>query len=74
VFATMQAALGIELHAEPGEISLRAPKLPPFIDWMRINNLSIGERSVDLLLQRYENNVGIEVVRKKGSLSVRVSI
>jgi hypothetical protein len=41
---------------------------------VRINNLAIGDRSVDLLLQRYENNVGIEVIRKTGDLAVRVLI
>ena len=34
-----------------------------------IRNLSIGERSVDLLLQRYHNNVGIEVARKDRATS-----
>jgi glycogen debranching enzyme len=73
-FGMLQACLGLDMHAEPGEISFHAPRLPAFIDWVRINNLAIGDRSVDLLLQRYENNVGIEVIRKTGDLAVRVLI
>ena len=74
VFGMLQACLGMEIHAEPGEISFHKPRLPEFIDWLRIRNLSIGERSVDLLLQRYHNNVGIEVARKSGEIAVRVVI
>jgi glycogen debranching enzyme len=73
-FGMLQACLGLDMHAEPGEISFHAPRLPAIIDWVRINNLAIGDRSVDLLLQRYENNVGIEVIRKTGDLAVRVLI
>jgi glycogen debranching enzyme len=74
VFAVVQAGLGLAVHAEPGEVSFHAPRLPEFIDWMRVTNLAIGERSVDLLLQRYETNVGIDVLRKTGDLAVRVLI
>jgi len=74
VFGIVQACLGLEMHAGQGEISLHAPRLPEFIDWMSIHNLAIGERSVDLLLQRYDNNLGIEVLRKSGNLAVRVLI
>jgi glycogen debranching enzyme len=74
VFGMLQACLGMDMHAEPGEISFHSPRLPEFIDWVRIRNLAIGERSVDLLLQRYHNNVGIEVTRKTGDLAVRVVI
>jgi glycogen debranching enzyme len=74
VFGVVQACLGLEVHAEPGQISLHSPRLPEFVDWMRIRNLAIGERSVDLLLQRYENHVGIDVTGKRGDLSVSVLI
>jgi glycogen debranching enzyme len=74
VFSMLQAVLGLDVHAEPGEVSLHAPRLPEFIDWVRIYNLAIGDRSVDLLLQRYDNYVGIEVLGKRGSIGVRVLI
>ena len=54
--------------------SLRAPRLPAFIQWMKLRNLSVGEHSVDLLLQRYENNVGIEVMRNEGRVAVGVTL
>ncbi|MEP6874305.1 MAG: amylo-alpha-1,6-glucosidase [Burkholderiales bacterium] len=74
VFGMLQGCLGLDFHAGKPEILLRAPRLPPFIEWMKIQQLSIGAHSVDLLLLRYENNVGIEVTRKQGEVEVVVAI
>jgi glycogen debranching enzyme len=74
VFGMLQGCLGLALDAEKGEIAFRSPRLPPFIDWMNIRNLSVQGGSADLLLQRYENNVGIEVTRKQGDLDIVVAI
>ncbi|MCW7537101.1 amylo-alpha-1,6-glucosidase [Aquabacterium sp. A7-Y] len=74
VFGMVQACLGLDFRAEPAEVVLKSPRLPAFVDWMKIRQLSIGGSSVDLLLQRYDNNVGIEVTRKTGEMAVRVVI
>ncbi|HSH89936.1 MAG TPA: amylo-alpha-1,6-glucosidase [Ramlibacter sp.] len=72
VFGMLEACLGLELHAGRSEIVLRAPRLPAFIDWIRITGLGLPGASADLLLQRYERNVGIEVVRKDPLVQVTV--
>jgi glycogen debranching enzyme len=73
-FAMLQACLGLDFHPGGPEVSLHAPRLPEFIQWMKVNRLSVRGHSVDLLLQRYRNNVGIEVTRKEGDLEVKVAI
>jgi hypothetical protein len=72
VFGMLQACLGLDIDAGHSEITLRTPRLPPFIDWIRITRLGTPGPSADLLLQRYERNVGIEVVRKDGNVRVTV--
>jgi glycogen debranching enzyme len=72
VFGMLQACLGLEIHAGRSEIVLQAPRLPPFIDWIRISRLGSPGPSADLLLQRYERNVGFEVVRKDPDVRVTV--
>jgi glycogen debranching enzyme len=74
VFGMLQASLGMELHAGRPEITLRSPRLPEFIQWMKLTRLSVRERSVDLLLQRYANNVGVDVTRKEGDIEVILAI
>jgi hypothetical protein len=46
--------------------------LPPFLDAMQIRDLTICGASVDLWLQRYPNNVGVNVIRKQGKVEVVV--
>jgi hypothetical protein len=72
VFGMLQACLGLEVHAEGSEVVLRTPRLPPFIEWIRISRLGAPGPGVDLLLQRYERNVGFEVVRKDAGVRVTV--
>ena len=39
VFGMLQACLGLEVLGEAPQIVLRAPRLPQFIDWIRITRL-----------------------------------
>ncbi|HSV77924.1 MAG TPA: glycogen debranching N-terminal domain-containing protein [Ramlibacter sp.] len=71
-FALLQACLGLEIHAAPPAITLRVPRLPPFIDWLRILRLGAPGPSCDLLLQRHERSVGVEVLRKDSGLRISV--
>jgi glycogen debranching enzyme len=72
IFGMLQACLGLDIDAARCEISLRTPRLPSFIDWIRITRLGAPAPDADLLLQRYERNVGIEVVRKQSQVGVTV--
>jgi glycogen debranching enzyme len=72
IFGMLQACLGLDIDAGRCEISLRTPRLPAFIDWIRITRLGAPAPDADLLLQRYERNVGIEVVRKQSQVGVTV--
>jgi glycogen debranching enzyme len=71
-FALLQACLGLEVRAQAREVRFHSPRLPPFIDWMRISRLGIPGASCDLLLQRHPRSVGVEVVRKDADLKVSV--
>jgi glycogen debranching enzyme len=72
VFGMLQACLGLDIDVGQAEITLRTPRLPPFINWIRITRLGAPGPTADLLLQRYERNVGLEVVRKDGDVRVTV--
>jgi len=57
-----------------GTISFHAPRLPEYIDWVELRDLRVGEGSVDLVLQRHHHNVGVEIMRKQGEVSVRIDV
>ncbi|HEU4459830.1 MAG TPA: amylo-alpha-1,6-glucosidase [Methylibium sp.] len=74
VFAMLQAVLGMEIDAPRGVLSFRTPRLPGFIGTLELRDLRVGAASVDLLLQRHDQHVGVQVMRKGGPLEVRVAV
>jgi glycogen debranching enzyme len=71
-FAVLQACLGLSLEGGTKDVCLRTPRLPGFIDWLRIERLGLPGASCDLLLTRHERSVGVEVLRKDAGVNVRV--
>ncbi|RJG07227.1 amylo-alpha-1,6-glucosidase [Noviherbaspirillum cavernae] len=70
VFYLLQACLGLSFNPHQNEIRFRHPQLPSFLDTVEIRDLTINGATVDLMLQRYPNNVGINVMRKSGNAEV----
>lgn len=71
-FLLLHAALGLEFDPARHEIRLRNPRLPAFLDWIRLQDLRLGDASVDLLIRRHHHNVSVEVLRTDGTLHVAV--
>lgn len=72
VFYLLQACLGLSFDPARPEIRFRHPKLPPFLETVEIKDLSFRGACFDLLLERYPNNVGVEIVNKEGNVEVVV--
>ncbi|MEN3362974.1 MAG: hypothetical protein V7606_248 [Burkholderiales bacterium] len=70
VFYLLEACLGLCFEPSRPEIRFRHPQLPPFLETVDITDLTIGNTRLDLRLQRYPNNVGINVMRKEGNAEV----
>jgi glycogen debranching enzyme len=70
VFILLQACLGLEVKAIRRQLCFNYPLLPEALPDVRINNLRVGEASVDLQLVRHKNNVGINVLRREGELEI----
>ncbi len=68
----LQASLGLEIHAEQNEIRMRTPCLPRFLDRVLVRGLKVGEASVDLLVFRQGNGVGVQIVRGTGTVRLVV--
>jgi glycogen debranching enzyme len=66
----VQACLGLRVDAGARRVSFTHAVLPEEIDWLRIVNLAVGDASIDLLLTRHPNDVGIEVLRREGDLAL----
>ena len=49
------------------------PRLPPFLDEVTLRNLQLGSSSVDVRIQRHQDDVSLEILRTHGK-KIQVSI
>jgi glycogen debranching enzyme len=66
----LQSSLGLEFNCDNNEILLRKPRLPPFLDEVTLQNLRLGQSTVDLMLRRHGNDVLPQVLRNEGQIRV----
>jgi len=69
-FTLLEAALGLEVDAQRGEIRLRNPRLPAFLDEVFLRELKLGSSSVDLRIRRHGDDVALEVMGTSGQIQV----
>jgi glycogen debranching enzyme len=74
LFLVLQACLGISLDDKGKHIVFDRPYLPDGIPQLWIKNLGAGTGSVDLLLDRQRDTVGVQVLEKRGDIKVFVNL
>jgi hypothetical protein len=58
--------------APQAQISFVRPQLPPSLGALRIHNLELAGATVDLLLLRHAEDVGVNVLRREGDVQIVV--
>jgi glycogen debranching enzyme len=71
-FTLLEASLGLEFDPFKGEIRLRNPRLPEFLDEVTLRDLRLASSSVDLTVRRHGDTVSLDTPRINGD--IRVSI
>ncbi len=71
-FTLLEASLGLEFDPFKGEIRLRNPRLPAFLDEVTLRDLRLSSSSVDLRVRRHGDSVSLDTPRISGD--IRVSI
>jgi glycogen debranching enzyme len=69
-FTLLEAALGLEFDPMRGEVRLRNPRLPEFLNEVILRDLRLGPSSVDLRVTRHGDEVSLEVLRTRGQVQV----
>jgi glycogen debranching enzyme len=73
VFMVLQALLGLQVMGFEGQLLIDSPALPPWLEWLRIEDLKVGRSSISMLLRRAGNGAAtIEILEKNGSIAVEV--
>ncbi|MCM2373682.1 amylo-alpha-1,6-glucosidase [Aporhodopirellula aestuarii] len=72
VFLLLQSILGLTFTPTKPQIQFENPRLPSFLNWVRIRNLRIGDGVVDLAFHSHRRDVGMNVERKEGDVQIVV--
>jgi glycogen debranching enzyme len=73
VFMLLQSCLGLTIDAPARRLIFSYPLLPPALPWVKVTSLAVGDASVDLLLERHELDVGINVLRRDGDVEILIT-
>ena len=71
-FALIQACLGLEVDAASSTVTLRRPRLPQFLDWLKVTDLRVADSRLDLMFRRHEGSVAVNLIRREGDAEVEV--
>lgn len=72
--AVLGAVLGLDIRGDERRILLRHPRLPEFLDEVRLTHLRVRDAEVDLLLRRHGRDVAVNVLRREGDVQVDVRL
>jgi glycogen debranching enzyme len=68
VFLMLQACLGLSIDAIASQITFASPLLPPFLDEIHIKDLTVGQGSLDLVIDRSFQGIGVK--RREGDANI----
>jgi glycogen debranching enzyme len=70
VFLLLEACLGLEIRTSPPTVIFRRADLPQSLPKIQITNLCLGDTSVDIVLERAGQSVGVTVLRKQADIDI----
>jgi glycogen debranching enzyme len=70
VFLFLQASLGLSIDGAAAQVRFASPALPAFLEYIRIRNLSAGDASLDLVVDRSFRGIGVE--RRDGDAHIEI--
>ena len=70
---TVQAMLGISVRGFDHRLVIDSPVMPEWLDWLKIENLRVGEGAVSLLLRRSAQAPKVEILETRGPVAVEIN-
>jgi len=66
----VQALLGLDIDGVHRRVTLRQPRLPQPLEWVRFTRLAVRDAELDLLCERRGDDVGTSVMRRSGDVAL----
>jgi len=68
--AFLQASLGLVAYAPQRELRIARPELPPWLQWVEVRRLQVGDAEIDLRYQRVGDHTAVDVSAMRGDVRV----
>ncbi len=72
VFMIVQAMLGIEVRGFDRTLVIDSPVMPDWLDWIKIENLRIGDGAISLIARRAPEGTTIGITERRGDVKVEI--
>jgi glycogen debranching enzyme len=73
VFMIVQAVLGLRVTGFDRRLVIDSPTIPPWLEWLRLEDLKVADGSISLLLRRAgSGEATAEILEKNDSIAVEV--
>ncbi|HUA33225.1 MAG TPA: glycogen debranching N-terminal domain-containing protein [Candidatus Binataceae bacterium] len=72
IFMILRAMLGMEIRAFDSKLVMDSPTMPEWLDWLKIENLKVGDGAVSLIVRRVPEGASIGILERRGDVTVEV--
>jgi glycogen debranching enzyme len=72
IFMIVQAMLGIEIIGFDRKLCIESPAMPSWLDWLKIENLKVGDGAVSFLLRRTPEVPAIGILENIGRVTIEL--
>jgi glycogen debranching enzyme len=70
IFMLIEAMLGISFESARPRLRLYYPRLPNYLNWLRIRDLRYGTATLDLVVRRHGKDIAVSVERRDGEIGL----
>jgi glycogen debranching enzyme len=72
IFMLIQAMLGIQVMGFDRRLVIDVPAMPQWLDWLKIENLKVGDCAISFLVRRTAEVPAIEILARRGPVTVEL--
>ncbi|MBV8137866.1 MAG: amylo-alpha-1,6-glucosidase [Deltaproteobacteria bacterium] len=73
VFLILQAILGMRIQGFENSVTVETPVLPSWLEWIKVENLKVGQGTVSLSFRRMPTGAAaVEVLARQGNVEVNI--
>jgi len=72
IFTIVQAMLGMQVSGFERRLVINSPTIPEWLDWLKIENLRVGDGAVSFAVRSKSGAPEIEILENRGAVTVEI--